>query len=118
MKNSAGEFERQCKECLQWEYNRDNLTKKDLEHYRCSECEQCLSEEIKRNLNSVSHPAHYQSEAGIEVINIIEAFKLDFHLGNSIKYILRAGKKGDYKEDIKKSIWYLKRHLELIDSLD
>lgn len=59
---------------------------------------------------AVNHPSHYQSESGIEVIDVIEAFgdAKGFCLMNAVKYILRAGKKGDFIEDIKKAIWYLK----------
>jgi hypothetical protein len=59
--------------------------------------------------NMVDHPDHYQADDGMEVIDIIEAFNLDFHTGNAIKYILRAGKKGDAVEDYNKAIWYLER---------
>ena len=61
--------------------------------------------------NNVNHPQHYQSN-GMEVIDVIEAFGLGFHLGNATKYILRAGRKTkDTNEDIKKAIWYLNRYL-------
>ena len=60
---------------------------------------------------TVNHPTHYQGNK-FEVIDIIEDFKLDFELGNSIKYILRAGKKGNYVEDLKKAIWYLQRKVD------
>jgi len=40
--------------------------------------------------NMVDHPDHYQADDGMEVIDIIEAFDLDFHTGNAIKYILRG----------------------------
>jgi hypothetical protein len=59
---------------------------------------------------SVNHPEHYQGK-GIEVIDIIEAFELNFSLGNSIKYILRADKKGNKKQDLEKAIWYLNNEL-------
>ena len=59
----------------------------------------------------VNHPAHYQSEGGLEVIDVIEAFGLGFCDGNAIKYILRAGKKGSREEDLKKARWYLDRML-------
>jgi hypothetical protein len=58
----------------------------------------------------VNHPKHYQGN-GIEVIDIIEAFELNFSLGNAIKYILRADKKGNKKQDLEKSIWYLNNEL-------
>jgi len=57
----------------------------------------------------VDHPSHYQSACGLEAIDVIEAFNLGFVLGNAVKYILRAGKKGRYVDDIKKAKWYLDR---------
>lgn len=60
--------------------------------------------------NLINHPAHYQS-GGMEAINVIEAFGLGFALGNAVKYILRAGKKGDRIEDLKKARWYLDREI-------
>ena len=59
---------------------------------------------------SVNHPAYYQA-GGLEVIDIIEAFTLGFHTGNAVKYILRAGRKGDFVEDLGKARWYLDRLL-------
>jgi len=63
----------------------------------------------------VDHPDHYQTESGIEAIEVIEAFFPDsFHLGNAFKYLARAGKKGDYVEDLRKSIWYINREVERV----
>jgi len=61
-------------------------------------------------MEAVNHPPHYQGN-GIEVIDIIESFDLNFNLGNTVKYVLRAGKKGNKKEDLEKAVWYLKREL-------
>src|ERR1044072_7101716 len=60
---------------------------------------------------TVDHPSHYAGN-GIEVIDAIEAWELNFHLGNAIKYIARAGKKGDRTEDLQKAAWYLQREIE------
>ena len=60
---------------------------------------------------AVNHPPHYKSN-GIEAIDVIEAFKLNFNLGNSLKYILRADRKGKRLEDLKKAAWYLTREVE------
>lgn len=62
------------------------------------------------NVDMVNSPKHYQAN-GIEVIDIIENFDLNFNLGNTVKYVLRAGKKGNKKEDLEKAVWYLKREL-------
>lgn len=59
----------------------------------------------------VNHPDHY-TRGGIETIDVIEAKGLGFHLGNAVKYLLRAGHKGDAVEDVKKARWYLDRWLE------
>jgi hypothetical protein len=59
----------------------------------------------------INHPPHYKGNK-FEVIDIIEDFGLSFRLGNAIKYILRAGKKGDRIEDLKKAIWYINREIE------
>lgn len=60
------------------------------------------------------NPTHYKTPSGLESINVIEEFNLGFNLGNSVKYILRAGKKpGQDKEtDLRKAIWYLERELK------
>jgi len=58
----------------------------------------------------INHPDHYQG-SGLEAIDVIEAFNLDFNLGNAIKYILRAGKKESKIEDLKKAHWYLAREI-------
>jgi Protein of unknwon function (DUF3310) len=63
-------------------------------------------------MDSVNHPQHYKAQSGIEVIDVIESFELGFCLGNSIKYILRAGKKNSRKEDLMKAVWYLNREIE------
>lgn len=73
--------------------------------------------------NMVSHPAHYQSKKGLEVIDVIEAFTEDLSgieavdTANIIKYICRwKGKNG--MQDVKKVIWYathLLNHLEQED---
>ena len=72
------------------------------------------------NKEMVNHPDHYQfgKENTYEVIKVIEALEMDFHLGNTFKYIARAGKKETDKEiqDLKKAVWYLQRKIELLES--
>ena len=60
----------------------------------------------------VNHPAHY-TDGKIEVIEFIEDKGLNFHRGNAVKYISRAGKKDSAKEieDLKKAVWYLNREI-------
>lgn len=61
--------------------------------------------------DNVNHPSHYVSHpSGIECITITEAF--NFCLGNAIKYIWRAGLKGDALEDLRKAVWYVEREIQ------
>ena len=60
---------------------------------------------MKEN-DPVNHPAHYTSHpSGVECIQITRW--MNFNLGNAIKYIWRAGNKGNALEDLKKARWYL-----------
>lgn len=61
---------------------------------------------------TVDHPSHYRRDTGIEAIDAIEAWGLGFNLGNVVKYIARAGHKGDALEDLEKARWYLSREIE------
>jgi hypothetical protein len=58
----------------------------------------------------VNHPAHYKT-GGIETIDFIEAKRLNYRLGNVVKYITRADHKGDRLENLKKAQWYLEREI-------
>ena len=61
---------------------------------------------------TVNHPSYYKT-GGIEAIDVIEAWDLDFCLGNTVKYISRAGRKSDkVLEDLQKAAWYLNREIE------
>jgi hypothetical protein len=51
---------------------------------------------------AVDHPAYYGGDTVYEAIKVIEAWELGFCLGNAVKYIARAGKKGDPVEDLEK----------------
>lgn len=64
---------------------------------------------------AVNHPQHYGGDTPYEAIKVIEAWELDFHLGNTVKYISRAGRKGDALEDLRKAEWYLRRKIELLE---
>jgi hypothetical protein len=58
----------------------------------------------------VNQPQHYSGK-GLTAMQIIEAFNLNFALGNVIKYALRAGRKPGEEElqDLDKALWYLQR---------
>lgn len=62
----------------------------------------------------VNHPSHY-NQGKIEVIDFIEDQQLDFHEGNTVKYVCRAKHKGNELEDLKKAAWYLQRKIEKLE---
>jgi hypothetical protein len=67
-------------------------------------------------MSEINHPRHYGGASNpYEVIKVIEAWALGFHLGNVVKYIARAGRKDPSRtmEDLEKARWYLDRFLEL-----
>ena len=66
----------------------------------------------------VNNPEHYGGATNTyEAIKVIENWGLDFHLGNTVKYISRAGKKDTDKElqDLKKALWYLQRKIDNLE---
>ena len=58
----------------------------------------------------VNHPLHYRT-GGVETIDFIEAKDLNYRLGNVVKYVSRAGRKGDPLQDLEKAAWYLQREI-------
>ena len=81
---------------------------------RSSELPQTESEAASEDL--VNHPKHYKMYKGLEVIDLTE--QMNFNRGNAIKYICRAGHKGDAStevEDLRKAAWYINREIERID---
>jgi len=82
--------------------------------------ESALEDARKRNPNQrdtvpvdvVNNPPHYTS-SGIQPIEAVEAWGLNFNTGNAVKYISRAGKKDPNKhiEDLEKAEFYLKREI-------
>lgn len=67
--------------------------------------------ELPKKEDVINHPSYY-TRGKIEVIDFIEDQQLPYHLGNVIKYIARAGHKGDKLEDLKKARWYLDRYIK------
>ena len=58
----------------------------------------------------VNNPPHYTT-GGIETIDFIEAKKLNYNIGNVVKYLTRADHKGNKLEDLRKAQWYLTREI-------
>jgi hypothetical protein len=78
-------------------------------------------EDILKRYEVVDHPLHYGGEDNpYEAIKVIEAWGLGFNLGNTVKYISRAGIKDKSKEieDLKKALWYLNHHVMMLENQD
>lgn len=60
---------------------------------------------------TITNPPHYLAHpSGIECIQITEHF--NFNLGCVIKYVWRAGLKGDALTDLEKAAWYIQREID------
>lgn len=72
---------------------------------------------------NVSHPSHYQSETGLEVIDVIEAFTFNLtgieatDTGNIIKYMCRWKEKNGI-QDLEKAMWYLQHLIDHVKTLE
>lgn len=79
-----------------------------------------MTELYESNDRSVSHPKHYQSKSGLEVIDVIEAFTDGLNgieatdSGNIIKYACRWKQKNG-KQDVEKIIWYATHLLKYLE---
>ena len=75
---------------------------------------------ISMEKEMVKNPSHYGGADNVyEAIKVIEAWDLGFHLGNTVKYISRAGKKDPAKEieDLKKAMFYLERKIKNLENI-
>lgn len=64
----------------------------------------------------INHPPHYTSHpSGIECIDVTEHF--NFNVGNAVKYLWRAGLKGNQIEDLQKARWYVDREIQRLGKL-
>lgn len=67
----------------------------------------------KHMKESVEHPVHYNK--GIETIDYIESWEMNFNRGNIIKYVTRSPYKGKELEDLKKARFYLDREIAKLE---
>lgn len=81
-------------------------------------------EDVEKNIekeagfDAVSHPSHYTEGRQYEPRKVIHDWGLNFNLGNAVKYISRAGRKGDALEDLKKARQYLDFEIEEMEKED
>jgi len=78
-----------------------------------------LKKHMKKHMKkeSVNHPSHYGGDVTYEVIKVINAWGLNFNVGNAIKYLARAGKKNPDKtiEDLKKAQFYIADEIKQLE---
>lgn len=96
------------------------MSKKCIECFYNNKDNICINSELCRGYNQfkpkkemINHPSHYNQ--GIEAIDYIESHKMNFCIGNVIKYITRAKHKGTELQDLKKASWYLNREIERLE---
>lgn len=66
---------------------------------------------------TVNHPSHYNEHPSkVECIDIVEWY--NFNIGNAVKYLWRAGLKGNQVEDLRKAAWYCNREIERLTAND
>lgn len=106
---AQGRWPKYCPECLP-KYSKVPK-KKEIAVAQTIEEPEVKNIELPKQEDVINHPSHY-TRGKIEVIDFIEDQQLPYHLGNVIKYIARAGYKGDKLEDLKKARWYLDRYIK------
>lgn len=81
------------------------------------ELEVSASHPKKRKPDAVNHPSHY-TFGSIEVIDVLDDWKLSYNRSCVIKYVARAGRKDPNKEleDLRKAQWYLNREIAKLES--
>lgn len=60
-------------------------------------------------------PVHYQTVTGFDAIEFSNIYGLNFNRGSAVKYLARAGKKGDVIEDLKKAVNFIQREIEFLE---
>jgi Protein of unknwon function (DUF3310) len=88
----------------------DNIDQDEYLKELCRMIQESTNRFLEEKSDKVNPPAHYHAH-GLEVVDVIKAFDLDFDLGTAIKYILRADKRGSRETDLEKAIWYLQHAL-------
>jgi hypothetical protein len=76
----------------------------------------CLTSErriLKLKHDAVSNPEHYTAGRQHEPLDVVEDWCLDYHLGNVVKYISRAGRKDSMVQDLEKAMFYLTRKINI-----
>lgn len=65
--------------------------------------------------DNIKKPDHYCEGREYEPKDVIRDWGLNFNLGSAVKYISRAGRKGDILEDLKKAKQFLEFEIEAVE---
>ena len=107
-------------------YDMRESESKMIENFKKAQEAMSKNSEVKPNFTIdefegpqlVDHPIHYGGgDNPYEAIKVIEAWDLGFNLGNTLKYINRAGKKDTLIQELEKALWYLNREVNKLKSL-
>lgn len=118
-------IERKCKNCRHFVSESQTLygTIGRCVHTKCSiknmpDNSTCDFFENKEDIQEreISHPAHYCEGRKYEPVRVIQDWGLSFCLGNALKYIARAGRKGEAAQDLQKAKRYLEFEIEEIEN--
>ena len=60
-------------------------------------------------------PKHYKSNTTVDVIDFCKMYSLNFNVGNIIKYVVRAKRKDNELDDLKKALDYLTREIKHLE---
>lgn len=63
----------------------------------------------------MSTQLHYMGESNYDVIDFCKDYNLNFNRGNIVKYVVRAGKKDDELQDMRKALDYLLREITYLE---
>ena len=87
-------------ENIQWEKERE---KKERE-----------KKKMEKEHNAVSHPSHYCEGRKYEPKDVIRDWKMNFNTGSAVKYLSRAGRKGDVIEDLEKAKQFIQFEIDYL----
>ena len=83
--------------------------------YRPKGEEKPVAKEMASNFDVIHKPSHYTEGRKYEPKDVIRDWGLNFNLGNTVKYVARAGRKDDILQDLKKARQYLDFEIEYIE---
>lgn len=86
-----------------------------------NESGESFADACQRARNLINKPQHYIGNNGLEAIEIIDAFDLDFRIGNAVYYLIRVFKKHsrvvDQISDLEKAIWFIKSKIDQLKNI-